>query len=374
MFLDDLGIYDAWFYPGIIPSRGMSSQTSKTLVLTGFGGYDKMKVEQRPIPKPGKGQVVINVKASGINFAELMCRQGTYTRIPKLPAVLGLECSGVVDNIGEGVQNVKKGQRVLCASDFGLWTEYALTSEENCFPIPDAMTFEDAAALFVNYVTAHMMLFDFGNLRRGKSVLVHMAAGGVGIAATQLCRTIPDVTVFGTASASKHDAIRKNGVTHPIDYRTKDYAQEIRNISPKGVDIVLDPLNGADAVKGYGLLKPMGKIVHFGAANVVSGPTRSLWNLAKVYFATKNYSPLFMLSDNKAACGYHLGHLVDEPELLKPVIEELSEMYRDGKIKPIIDSVWSFEEIGPAMARMHDRQNIGKVIITPNKESLKLTA
>lgn len=344
---------------------------SKTIVLTGYGGYDKLKVEQRPIPTPGRGQVVVNVKASGINFAELMCRQGTYDRTPKVPAILGLECSGIVTELGEGVKTLQKGQRVVVASDFGLWTEYALTSEENCFPIPDAMTFEEAAALLVNYVTAHMMLFDFGNLRPGKSVLVHMAAGGVGIAATQLCKTVDGVTVFGTASASKHDAIRKNGVTHPIDYRTKDYAEEVRKISPKGVDIVLDPLNGPDAVKGYALLKPMGKIIHYGAANAVSGPNRSLWSLGKLYFSVRNYSPLFMLGDNKAACGYHLGHLVQEPQIFRPVIEELCKMYINGQIKPVIDSVWGYEDVGSAMARMHDRQNVGKVVITPNKESLR---
>jgi NADPH:quinone reductase-like Zn-dependent oxidoreductase len=341
--------------------------SSKTIVLTGYGGYDKLKIEYRPIPRPGQGQVVVQVKASGINFAELMCRQGTYDRTPKVPAVLGMEACGVVHDVGPGVSTLKKGQRIVCMDDMGLWTEYAAVAADQCFPIPDSMTFEQGGALLVNYVTAYQMLFDFGNLRPGKSVLVHMAAGGVGMAATQLCQTVPNVTVFGTASASKHELIRKNGVTHPIDYRTKDYVEEVRKVSPKGVDIVLDPLNGADAVKGYNLLKKLGKIIHYGAANAVSGPNRSLWSIATTYMSVRSYNPLFMLGDNRSACGYHLGHMFADTEVYTPVVQELIRLFEAGKIKPVVDTVWSFEEVGKAMSRMHDRLNVGKVVITPNK-------
>ncbi|ELT91922.1 hypothetical protein CAPTEDRAFT_20650 [Capitella teleta] len=344
-------------------------QTSKTLVLTGFGGYDKMKVEMRPVPRPSQGEVLVNIKASGINFAELMCRQGSYDRLPKLPAVLGLEGSGVVAQVGPGVTDLKEGQRVVCMQDFGLWREYAVVKRSHCFVIPDSMSFHDAAAFPLNYVTAHQMLFDCANLRRNMSVLVHMAAGGVGTAVAQLCRCVPNVTVFGTASASKHSVIKQHGITHPIDYRTDDYVQEVKKIQPEGVDIVLDPLNGPDATKGYALLKPMGKIVHFGAANAVSGPSMSLWSLGKLWLQTRNYSPLWMLGDNKGVFFYHLGHMASQPELWAHTLEELIQWYSEGKYKPIIDSVWSFDEIGSAMARMHERKNIGKVIITPHKEA-----
>lgn len=289
-----------------------------------------MKIEQRPIPSVKPGYALVHILASGINFAELMSRQGTYDRTPKTPAVLGFEGAGIIEDVGSDVSNVKKGDRIVCVKDFGLWTEYVLVKADDCFKIPDSMSFAHAGALLANYVTAHMMLFDFGNLRPGKSVLVHMAAGGVGVAATQLCKTVSNVTVFGTASASKHDFIKSNGVTHPIDYRNKDYEEEVRKISPKGVDIVLDPLNGGDAAKGYRLLKPMGKIIHFGAANAVSGPNRSLLTIAKTWWSSRNYSPLFMLSDNKAACGYHLGHMIGEPELYTDVIQDLFKLYEKG--------------------------------------------
>uniref|UniRef100_A0A8C6QDH0 Enoyl reductase (ER) domain-containing protein n=1 Tax=Nannospalax galili TaxID=1026970 RepID=A0A8C6QDH0_NANGA len=155
----------------------------------------------------------------------------------------------------------------------GMWQEEVTVPSVQTFLMPEAMTFEEAAALLVNYITAYMVLFDFGNLRPGHSVLVHMAAGGVGMAAVQLCRTVENVTVFGTASARKHEVLKENGVTHPIDYHTTDYVDEIKKISPKGVDIVMDPLGGSDTAKGYNLLKPMGKVVTYGEL-VVLGYSR----------------------------------------------------------------------------------------------------
>jgi NADPH:quinone reductase-like Zn-dependent oxidoreductase len=233
--------------------------------------------------------------------------------------------------------------------------------------MPDGMTFEEAAAIPANYITAYHMLFEFGNLRKGQSVLVHMAAGGVGTAATQLCKTVTDVTVFGTASASKHDTIRKLGVDYPIDYRTQDYVSEVHKVSPEGVDIVLDPLNGADSVKGFQLLKPFGKIIHFGAANVMTGQHRSYWSMIKTYLRTKNYNPLTMINTNRSVSGYHLGHLIDHPQLILSAAESILDLYQQGKIKPQIDSVWAFDDVGKAMARMHERQNVGKVILVPHK-------
>lgn len=191
-----------------------------------------------------------------------------------------------------------------------------------------------------------------------------MAAGGVGIAVTQLCQTVPDVTVFGTASASKHETIAEGGVTHPIDYRTKDYVEEIRKISPKGVDIVLDPLGGSDTQKGFSLLKPLGTLIVFGAANCVTGQKKNLLAMAKTWYNQLSLTTLKLMQANKAVCGFHLGYISDE-QLISMTMFKLLELYRQGKIKPRIDSCYHFEEVTDAMRRMHERQNIGKVILLP---------
>jgi len=344
-----------------------SEGVSKTLVLTGHGGYDVLQVQDKPKPVPQEGEVLVEMRACGINFAELMARQGMYDRAQKTPCVLGFEGAGEVVSLGPGVTEFKVGSRVICCAPSGLWVQYAAVPVTRCFAMPEGMTYEEGAAIPVNYVTAYHMLFDMGNLRPGKSVLIHMVAGGVGNAAVQLCRSVDDVTIFGTCSAAKHPIMKKAGVDHPIDYRTQDYSKVIGNIAPKGVDIVLDPLSGADSVKGYNLLKPLGTIIHFGAATMVTGPVRNLWQAAKTWWNTTNYNPLSMMSRNKCVAGYHMGHLINNPETIQDAVAQIFQLYKEGKVKPVIDSVWPLEDVRLAMARMHDRKNVGKVVLAPQK-------
>ncbi|KAH0626981.1 hypothetical protein JD844_002329, partial [Phrynosoma platyrhinos] len=257
------------------------------------------------------------------------------------------------------------GDKVMVMAKFGLWQEIVTVPANKTFPIPEGMSFEEAAAFLINYITAYMVLFDFGNLQPNQSVLIHMAAGGVGTAAVQLCKTVENVTVFGTASASKHEGLKENGVTHPIDYRTADYVAEVRKISPRGVDIVMDPLGGSDTTKGFNLLKPMGKIITYGVANVLTGQKKSLMAMAKTWWNQFSINTLQLLPSNKAVCGYHLGYMDDEVELLNGVVTKLIALYNQGKIKPKVDSVWSFEQVVDAMKQMHEKKNVGKVVLVP---------
>ncbi|XP_072028837.1 synaptic vesicle membrane protein VAT-1 homolog [Amphiura filiformis] len=356
-------------------ATGGSGKVMKECMLTGFGGYHKLKVVDAPKPgSPGDGQVLIKVVASGINFAELHARQGMYkSKDGKVtpPCVLGMEASGTVEEVGKGVETLQVGDRVFCINMFELWKEYVVIPANRAFVMPDEMSFEEAASIPVNYLTAYLMLFDFGNLRKNKSVLCHMAAGGVGFAVTQLCKTVENVTVFGTSSEHKHKAIQANGVDHPIDYRTKDYVEEVRKISPNGVDIVLDPLCGADTKKGYDLLKPMGKLIIFGAANGMTGEHKSFTNLASMWWSLPTFKPLSMMTSNKSVAGFHLGYLSGDDEseaMITDAAADLVRMYKEGLIKPHVDSVWPFEKAGDAMKYIADRKNVGKVVLSWEKK------
>ncbi|KAF7204349.1 synaptic vesicle membrane protein VAT-1 homolog [Nothobranchius furzeri] len=348
------------------PTEEEKPLSSRALVLTGYGGYEKIKLQVKTLKKPQlkPGEVLVRVKACGLNFAELLGKQGLYDLLPAPPVIMGMEGSGVIEAVADDVKDRKVGDRVIAMDRCGMWQELVVVLAKRTYPMPDEMSFEEAAALPINYMTAYMMLFEMANLRPGKSVLIHMAAGGVGIAATQLCQTVQDVTVFGTASASKHETISQGGVTHPIDYRTKDYVTEIRKNSPKGVDIVLDPLGGSDTQKGFGLLKPLGMIIAFGAANCVTGQKKNLLAMAKTWYNQLSLNTLKLMQTNKAISGFHLGYIDDE-ELFDGTIFKLLELYKQGKIKPRIDSCYHFEEVAEAMKRMHERQNIGKVILLP---------
>ncbi|XP_060112027.1 synaptic vesicle membrane protein VAT-1 homolog [Heteronotia binoei] len=350
-------------------AEGPGGRGYRALVLTGYGGYEKLKVQARQLPGkqpcPAAGQVSVEVRACGLNFADLLARQGLYDRLPAPPVCPGLEAAGTVLATGEGVASPKVGDKVMILARSGLWQEVVTVPANQTFPMPEGMSFEEAAAFLVNYITAYMILFDFGNLRPNQSVLVHMAAGGVGTAAVQLCQTVENVTIFGTASASKHDALRENGVTHPIDYRAADYVEEVRKISPKGVDVVLDPLGGSDTAKGFNLLKPMGKLITYGVANLLTGQRKNLMAMAKTWWNQFSINALQLLHLNKAVCGYHMGYLEEEVELMSDVVTKLVALYSQGKIKPKVDSVWPFDQVVDAMKRMQEKKNIGKVVLVP---------
>jgi NADPH:quinone reductase-like Zn-dependent oxidoreductase len=338
----------------------------RSVWITRHGGPEVLEVRETPDPVPGPGQVRVRVRAAGLNFAELMARMGLYPDAPRLPAVVGYEVAGIVDEVGTGVTAPAVGDRVLALVRFGGHAEAVVFPATHAIHMPAGMTFEQGAALPVNYLTAYHALFRVGNLSRGQSVLVHMAAGGVGIAATQLARTVPGVTVFGTASAGKHVAIREEGCDHPIDYRSRDYAAEVRQLTGgRGVDMVLDALGGDDWKKGYGLLRPAGLLVTYGFANMAPGPRRSLLHVARQFLSVPRFSPLALMEDNRGVAGVNMGHLWGEPEMLLGELAALLTLFEEGRIRPRIDSTFSFEEAAQAHERLQGRGNVGKVLLVP---------
>ncbi|HZF55148.1 MAG TPA: medium chain dehydrogenase/reductase family protein [Polyangiaceae bacterium] len=333
---------------------------------TKWGGPEVLEVREAPEPERSPGHVRVKVRACGLNFAEVMARQGMYPDAPKPPCVLGYEAAGEVLDVGEGVSGFSPGARVIALKRFGAHAEVLSVPAAQVIPMPEGMSFEEGAALPVNYITAYHMLFRVGGLRSGERVLVHMAAGGVGIAALQLARTVPGVVTFGTASASKHDFIRGQGCDHPIDYRSVDYVEEVLRLTGgKGVDIVLDALGGKDWKRGYNLLRPVGRLIAFGFANMASGETRSIFNMVKQVLSIPLFTPLTMMDKNRSVAGVNIGHLWDEMDLLTDEMRALIELYQKGSIRPHIDLVVPFEKAADAHRRIQSRQNIGKVILVP---------
>jgi len=338
----------------------------RALFITRSGGPEVLEVREVPDPVPGPGQVRIAVRVAGLNFADVMARMGLYPDAPKLPAVVGYEVAGTVDAVGADVKSPAPGDRVLALVRFGGQAEKVVLPAAHAMPMPEGMTFEQGAALPVNYLTAYHALFRVGHLSRGQSVLVHMAAGGVGIAALQLCRTVSGITVLGTASASKHAVIQEEGCHHPIDYRTRDYEPEVRQLTGgRGVDLVLDALGGADWKKGYRLLRPGGMLVAYGFANMATGPRRSLLVAARQLLSVPRFSPIALMDDNRGVAGVNMGHLWGEPEMVLGELEALLALFREGRIRPRIDSTFRFGEAALAHERLQGRGSVGKVLLVP---------
>ncbi|KAL6113086.1 vat1l [Pungitius sinensis] len=347
----------------------------RAVVLAGFGGLNKLRVTKKAMPEPQDGEVKIRVKACGLNFLDLMVRQGTIDNPPKPPLVPGFECCGIVESVGENTTGFEIGDRVMAFVNYNAWAEIVCTQVDFVYKMPEEMTFAEAAAFSLNFVAAYMMLFEVANLREGMSVLVQSAGGGVGQAVAQLCSTVPNVTVFGIASCFKHAAIR-DSVTHLFD-RNVDYIQEVKKISPEGVDIVLDCLCGDNTGKGLTLLRPLGTYILYGASNMVTGETKSFFSFAKSWWQVEKVNPIKLYEENKVIAGFSLLNLLfkhGKCSLVKSVMDKLLCLYDQKKIKPVVDSLWALEEVKEAMQRIHDRGNIGKLILDFEKSPTPLMA
>jgi NADPH:quinone reductase-like Zn-dependent oxidoreductase len=337
----------------------------RSLVITKHGEPEVLQVQERPEPRPGRGEVRVAVKAAGINFADLMARMGMYPDAPNPPSVVGYEFAGDVESVGEGVESVSPGDRVMGGCRFGGYSELVVTDEGSVVSLPDDWSYEEGAAFPVNYATAYAGLIRYGALHEGERMLVHAAAGGVGIAATQVAKLV-GAEVFGTASGSKHDAIRKLGVDHPIDYREHDFVKEVRRITghKESLDLVMDAIGGRSFAKSFSLLRPGGRLICFGAAGLVTGDRRNVPGTIKRLVQTPWFHPLRLSSQSKAVLGLNMLRLWDAKGSLDEWVEPLREWVEAGKLRPVVAKAFPLAEGPDAHRFMQERRNVGKVVLT----------
>jgi NADPH:quinone reductase-like Zn-dependent oxidoreductase len=342
----------------------------RAVVISEHGGPEVLQVQERPDPPVGPDEVRIAVKAAGINFADTLARTGLYPDSPKVPCVVGYEVAGEVESVGDGVESVKPGDRVLAGTRFNGQAELVTVGENMVYELPPELSFEEGAAFPVNYATAQAGLVVMGGLKPGERVLIHAAAGGVGISATQIAKRI-GAEVFGTASATKHDAIREQGVDHAIDYRSQDFAEEVRRITGgEGIDVAFDALGPSSFRKDYGLLRPGGRLVMYGASEVQTGERRSvpsaLRTLAKSPFSSMPWwKGLGVMNENKGVFGLNMLSWWDAEGSLDRVIEPLIPALRGGELKPVVAQAFPFDRAADAHRFIAQRRNIGKVVLVP---------
>jgi NADPH:quinone reductase-like Zn-dependent oxidoreductase len=342
----------------------------RAVVITKHGPPEVLRVEERPDPGVGPGEVRIAVKAAGINFADLMARSGVYPDAPKPPSVVGYEVAGEIESVGEGVEEYTVGDRVVAGTRFGGYAELvSVPAKGQVLKLPDSLSFEQGAAIPVNYATAYAGLVIMGGLRSGDRVLIHAAAGGVGIAATQVAREI-GAEIFGTASASKHEAIRAQGVRHPIDYRSADFAEEVRRVTGgEGVDVVMDAVGPTSFKRSYSVLRQGGRLIMFGLSEVQTGEKRDipavLKGLARMPLATMPWwKSLSVMNENKGVFGLNMLSWWDR-EGLDRALEPLQDGIESGAYAPVVAEAFRFEEAAAAHRFLGEGKNIGKVVLVP---------
>mgnify|MGYP003307782335 FL=1 len=331
----------------------------KRVVYTKRGGLEVIEIIEESAPTPKADEVLIEVHRAGINFADLMMRQGLYGAAPDFPFTPGYEVSGVVLATGQDVQEHEVGDRVVALTGFGGYAEQVVVAQERAWTLPDNVSFDAAAAMPVTYLTSHHMLVHLGNFREGDSVLVHHAAGGVGTATAQIVKALKGGNIYGTSSPEKANFVEEMGMIHIP--RGTDFVQRIKS-DGEGVHHALDPVGGKHVMESYKALRNGGRLYVFGASSAVKGPKRSLWNAIKMWRSTPRFDPIRMMNSNKSVYGVHMGMWKDE-QVAREQMVALAKMLEEGKITPVVDSVYRFEDVAKAQQHIHNRGNRGKVLL-----------
>ena len=337
----------------------------RQVVTTTTGDVDVLKVQQKPDPRPGSGEVLIRVKAAGLNFADILSRQGLYPDSPPKPCVMGYEVSGVIEGAGDGVENEWIGKAVVAMTHFGGQSDLVVVNATQLFEKHRNLSFEEGAAIPVNYLTAYALIVVMGSLHEGESILIHNAGGGVGLAALEIAKKIGALT-FGTASPSKHQFLAERGLDHPIDYRGQDWLPILKDLTHgRGVDLILDPIGGAHWKKSYAALRHTGRLGMFGVSTASANGLTGKLKLVKAALQMPRFHPLGLLNKNRGVFGLNLGHMWHEPDKVRVWMQEILKGVDEGWIRPHVDRSFTFDQAGEAHKYLEQRKNIGKVVLIP---------
>ena len=337
----------------------------RQIVMTKNGGVEVLKLHESDDPQPGKREVKISVKAAGINFADILARKGIYPDAPKKPCVVGYEVSGLIESVGEGVDPSMVGNSVIAVLRFGGYAEKVIAPASYVFEKPGSLSFEQGAAVPVNYLTAYQLLIVMGGLKRGDRLLIHNAGSGVGLAALDMAKYVGALP-YGTSSARKHEFLLSKGFMAMIDYRTGDWLKEAQKMTEEqGFDMIIDPIGGKNTKMSYRALARTGRLGLFG----ISTATQTKWsvkaNLVKTVLKMPRFHPVRLMNANKGIFGVNIGHMWGIEEKMRPWMMEILKGVEQGWVKPHVDNIFPFEKAGEAHSYIEKRLNIGKVVLVP---------
>jgi len=336
----------------------------KAVVLVKNGVADKaFEIRNVNQPKPSNNEVLIKVEGFGLNFADVMARLGLYKAAPPLPSIIGYDVVGIIDKLGENVTNLKIGQRVLALTKFGGYAEYAVTDARGVVAVSENMPAGEAVAMATQYCTAYYCSHEAMNLHKGDYVLIHAAAGGVGIALVQLAK-YKGCKIIGTASSKKIDFLKKQGVDYAIDYTKEDFEKIIIDkIGEKKIDAVFDSIGGKSVKKGFNLLGTTGKIVCFGASPMADAKG-NIFKKLKIARGFGKYSPISLIAGSKSIIGVNMLPIADhKTDLYKNCLNNLIDLYNKKVIKPVVGGEFNVEQIAKAHHFLESRESIGKIVV-----------
>jgi NADPH2:quinone reductase len=323
----------------------------KAMVATRWGEPSDLEYLDVPDPEPGPGEVLIETRAVGCNFPDILMIQGKYQVKPLHPFSPGHEIAGVVRAVGSGVTHVRPGQRVIANLEWGGYAERAVAAAERVHPIPDGMPFDQAAAFFVVYQTGYSALVRRAALQPGEWLLVHGAAGGVGLAAVQLGKALGARVIATAGTPDKLEVARQSGADILIDYRTEDWVERVKSVTGgEGADVIYDPVGG----------------------DVFDGSTKCLafeGRLLTIGFAGGRIPTVAvnrLLLKNISVVGVHWGYYQRRGSpLVQEWTDALLKLYGEGWIRPVIYRAYPLPEAAAALRALASRESYGKVVLVP---------
>lgn len=321
------------------------------MVVRELAGPAALEREELSLVRAGPGEVVIDVRAIGCNFFDILITQGKYQLRPELPFSPGAEVAGIVRELGEGVSRFSVGDQVSALLEYGGFASTVTAPEARVFPMPAAMTFEEAAALGLVYQTSYVGLVHRANLRSGETLLVHAAAGGVGLAAVQIGAAL-GAKVIGTAGTAEKLALAKrNGAHAVVNYRDEDWVERVKELTDgRGADVIYDPVGGDTFDLSTKCVAFEGRILIIGFAS------------GRIPSAKMNR----VLVKNFSLVGLHWGlYFEKNPQVLQEAQEAISRLHSEGKIAPLVSSTHPLAEAETALAALGGRQTTGKVVLIP---------
>lgn len=325
----------------------------KAILCTDLTGPDGLRLDELPEPEPGPGEVVVGISACGVNFADTLIVQGKYQEKPPLPFVPGAEIAGDVLAVGDGVRRLRVGQRVAALCDSGGFAEQVAVAAERCVPLPDGMDYQTAAGFLITYGTSHLALTRRGQLQAGETLLVHGAAGGVGLAAVEIGGLLGAQVIATASSAQKLALAQRYGATHTVDYTQENFVERVKAITGgRGADVIFDPVGGDVFDRSLRCIAWEGRLLVIGfAGGRIPQPPAGL-----------------LLVKNVSVVGLYWGaYAKRDPQTLTESLAQLFAWQAAGKLKPHISATFPLEKTGDALRSLMERRSVGKVVVTTKK-------
>ncbi len=323
----------------------------RAVVVDRWMGPDELRVKEIPEPELGPQTLKLEVRAAGCNFFDILMIQGKYQVKPAFPFVPGAEVAGIVREVGDGVDGFAVGDRVFASAGLGGFAEAAVVPARGAYRMPESMAFEEGASLPIIYPTSYAGLVFRADLQPGENLLVHAAAGGVGIAAVQIGKALGARVIATAGGADKLEVARRNGADETIDYRKEDFVERVKELTDgKGADVIYDSVGGDVFDRSLKCIAWNGRLLVIGFAS------------GRIPEVKANR----ILLKNIAVTGLHWGaHATRDPERIDQTFEALFKLYGAGQIKPVIFKNYSLDDVAAALQALGSRKTYGKLIVAP---------